>query len=95
METPTDSVIAMELNRTLKKDNQEEASLQSKIPNWKAAFMIFRSFVGIGILSIPHSVQAFGINGSAVFFLIFTAMFLYVLDLVLRIATDIGYNGSR
>ena len=57
--------------------------------------MIFRSFVGIGVLTIPHSVQSFGVNGSAVFFLIFTAMFLYVLDLVLRIATDLGFTGSR
>lgn len=93
--TPTDSVIAMELNRTLKKEDQDDGSAGEKIPNWKAVFMIFRSFVGIGVLTIPHSVQAFGVNGSAVFFVLFTIMFLYVLDLVLKIATDLGFTGSR
>lgn len=95
METQPDSVIALELNKTIaREDGTQSDALGEKIPNWKAAFMIFRSFVGIGVLTIPHNVQAFGINGSAVFFVVFTFMFLYVLDLVLRIAIDLGYTGG-
>lgn len=97
VETQPDSVIALELSSTLRNQEggQEDQDSVNKVSNWKASFMIFRSFVGIGVLTIPHSVQSFGVNGSAVLFVIFTFMFLYVLDLVLKIAVDLGYTGSR
>ena len=94
MSTQKDSVLSMELQPPGNDDNHDDFD-NNRLPTWQAFFMLFRSFVGIGVLTMPHSVQAFGVNGSVVFFVIFAAVFLYVLDLVIRIAIDLGYTGSR
>lgn len=96
MAAQRDSVASLELQAPTLEDSGSGDTVDShKVPNWKAFFLIFRAFVGIGVLTMPHSVQSFGVIGSGIFFVIFSIAFLYVLDLLLRIAVDLGYSGSR
>ena len=91
------SIIEIELaNESQQVEGSTRAPLVAghKVNNLRAAFLIFRSLVGIGVLTMPHAVQHFGVNGAVVFFPIFAVVILYVLDLVLRIAADLGYNGD-
>lgn len=101
-DTRSDSLISLELQAPSSNHlddpeavdrRQQVASYQ--VPTWKAVFLIFRSLVGIGVLTMPHAVQSFGVNGALILLPIFTVGILYVLDLVLRIANDLGFNGSN
>lgn len=89
--------VSEELGAALIIDDSEDLSsvpAQNKVPTLQAVFMIFRSIVGIGVLTMPHAVQHFGVYGALIFFPIFGVAVLYVLDLVLRMAEDVGYNGN-
>ena len=61
----------------------------------KGSFLVFRSLVGIGILTMGHEHQEFGIYAALVFFPIFAAMILYSLDRLIIIADDIGFDDPR
>ena len=89
-----ETIVSNELQVPVMDDKQDDYD-SNILPTWKAFFMVFRSFVGIGVLTMPHSVQSLGIYWSAIFFVIFAVTFLYVLDLVIKIAVDLGYTGSR
>jgi Transmembrane amino acid transporter protein len=101
-DTRSDSLISIELQAPSSQHLDDPESVDQRlklasyqIPTWKAVFLIFRSLVGIGVLTMPHAVQSFGVNGALVLLPLFTIAILYVLDLVLRIAHDIGFNGSN
>ena len=59
----------------------------------KAIFLIFRSLVGIGILTMPHQINEFGIVASLIFYPLIAAMVLYALDCMVRTANDLEYYG--
>lgn len=65
------------------------------ISTFKACFLIFRSLVGVGILTMGHEHQEFGIFASALFFPIFSAIILYSIDCMIRVADDIGFEDGR
>lgn len=101
-DTRSDSLISLELQTPASNalDDPEAVDRRQQIasyqiPTWKAIFLIFRSLVGIGVLTMPHAVQSFGVNGALILLPLFTVGILYVLDLVLRIANDLGFNGSN
>lgn len=94
---PEETSVSVELTNPLEMSQVEvgsDASSHRKVPTWKAVFLIFRSLVGIGVLTMPHAIQYFGYVGAMLFFPIFTWVILYVLDLVLRIANDLGFTGN-
>lgn|SRR3990167_4451251 len=57
--------------------------------------MVFRSFVGIGVLAMPYTLHKIGWLGTCIFFPIFGAMMLYAIDLIIRIANDLRFTGSK
>jgi len=57
----------------------------------KAIFLIFRSLVGIGILTMPHQINEFGIVASLIFYPTIAVMVLYALDCMVRTADDLEY----
>lgn len=75
--------------------HDDHPAVADQVPTWKAVFMIFRSLVGIGVLMMPHSIQHFGINGALLTFLLFGAALLYIIDLLIEIASDLGFNGGK
>ncbi len=93
-----DSVVMVDvpvvINQTFDTETESPKAHKGHVTTTWAVFLIFRSLVGIGVLTMPHAIQHFGINGAVVFFPIFAVVLLYVLDLLLQIATDLGYTGS-
>ena len=61
----------------------------------KAIFLIFRSLVGIGILTMPHQINEFGVVASLIFYPIIAAMVLYALDCMVITANDLEYYDQR
>ena len=80
-------------------EDEKQVNLQPidshKVSNWKAVFLIFRSLVGIGVLMMPHTIQRFGINGALVAFFLFGWILLYIIDLLIRVAKDLGFNEGK
>ena len=87
--------VGLELEVGDMREEVEEKVAEEQIANWKGVFLIFRSVVGIGVLTMPHTVQHFGVYGSMIFFPIFVFCMLYVLDCMLHMAQDLGFNGSN
>lgn len=65
------------------------------VSNKKAMFLVFRSCVGIGILTMPHQINEIGIIGALIFFPTIAIMILYSLDLMIKTANDLEYYDQR
>lgn len=79
-------------------DNYTECNLPpmgKRIGSGKTIFMIFRSFVGIGVLSLPKVAQTFGITGALVVMPIFAFLILYVIDLMIILGDDLAFKGEN
>lgn len=61
----------------------------------KAMFLVFRSLVGIGILTMPHQINEIGVFGAMLLFPTIAAFVLYALDLMVKTANDLGYYEQR
>lgn len=66
-----------------------------KIGTFKTTFMIFRSFVGIGVLSLPKVAQTFGILGALIIMPVFAYLILYVIDLMIVLGDDLSFSGEN
>lgn len=73
------------------KDKTKKVLISDK----RAIFLIFRSLVGIGILTIPLQTNRIGILGSLIFFPLVSIVILYTLYLMIKVADDIDYRDSR
>ena len=57
--------------------------------------MIFRSFIGMGVLALPYAFYKAGWLASSLLLPFFGASMLYSMDLVIRIADDLRFTGSK
>ena len=69
--------------------------LTKKVTAKKAILLVFRSLVGIGILTIPKQIQEIGIIGAGILYPTIALLVLYSLDLMIKTADDIDYTGSK
>lgn len=70
-------------------------SISTGLSNKKAMFLVFRSLVGIGILTMPHQINEIGIFGALIMFPLIACMILYSLDLLVKTANDLNYYNQR
>jgi amino acid permease len=57
--------------------------------------MVFRAFVGIGILAMPYTMQKVGWLPTLILLPIFSVMILYSIDLLIRLAATLDFTGSK
>jgi hypothetical protein len=74
---------------------EELATVTKGLSQKKAMFLVFRSLVGVGILTMPHQINEIGIGGALVLYPIVAVMVLYALDLMVKTADDLQYYGQR
>ena len=61
----------------------------------KATFLLFRSIVGVGVLSMPYETQQTGIFGTLILIPIYAIAILFSLDGLFQIANEINYKGDE
>ena len=74
---------------------EELATVTKGLSQKKAMFLVFRSLVGVGILTMPHQINEIGIMGALILYPTIAAMVLYALDLMVKTADDLEYYGQR
>ena len=74
---------------------QELAEVTSGLSNSKAMFLVFRSLVGVGILTMPDQINSIGILGALICYPSVALLILYSLDLMVITANDIKFYGQR
>lgn len=70
-------------------------SISRGLSNKKAMFLVFRSLVGVGILTMPHQINEIGIYGALIVFPMIGVLILYSLDLMVKTADDLKYYNQR
>lgn len=70
-------------------------SISRGLSTKKAMFLVFRSLVGVGILTMPHQINEIGIYGALILFPLIGALILYSLDLMVKTADDLQYYNQR
>ena len=73
----------------------EMAEVTSGLSNGKAMFLVFRSLVGVGILTIPSQINQIGILGALICYPSIAMLILYCLDLMVKTANDIKFYDQR
>ena len=61
----------------------------------KTAFNVFRSFVGLGILTLPYAFSQAGTYLAILSLIAITALSWYGVKLYIEVAEDIGYEGAK
>jgi len=74
---------------------EELATVTKGLSQKKAMFLVFRSLVGVGILTMPHQINEIGIMGALILYPVIGCMVLYALDLMVKTADDLQYYGQR
>lgn len=92
----------LDLQTPLNDSDGEKANIDShgidlskKVSTQKAVLLVFRSLVGIGILTIPKQIHEIGIVGAAILYPVIAVLVLYSLDLMIKTADDIDYQGAK
>ena len=76
-------------------ENHQEDYNRSGVSVLKASFLLFRSIVGIGILSMPNEIQGFGLWPALIVSPIFLLVILYSIDCILDVSKDLKYVGNE
>lgn len=61
----------------------------------KTAFNVFRSFVGLGILTLPYAFSKGGVMLSSFALILITFFSWYGVKLYIEVAEDIGFEGAK
>lgn len=79
----------------MKHDNMVLHQRGGEVGTFGTVVMVFRSFVGIGVLAMPYAMYKLGWLASSILLPLFGVMMLYCIDLLIRVANDLRFTGSK
>jgi hypothetical protein len=62
---------------------------------FKAIFLVTRSLIGVGVLTQPYMNNEFGYLSIMIAYPLIAAILIYLLSIFPKVASRVGYNGSK